>query len=273
MAVTSCGVMPETGNLWSVTPALQVFSDDDWGQSVGAFMIPGEDGNSESHCVVKSDAVHRVHLQAGYPSLHQELKIDSGVAMEGAMVAACGTGTGLFFVATSTSRWGGGGNLYGVKLLGNGGWKAFVVIQGGGELGNTVSMAFHDGCIVVFGKESVSLVKSPTRGASHASIEHCGPGHVLEPFEEARACCSEGEFLYVVKPHAIGADELYCVNLERGHGSGTATRVIYQGKGVDPRTIGALVAVSGLEMLPETHILDSYQGEKLDADEVKGVCA
>ena len=55
MCCTSAGVLPATGNLWSVTPALQVVSDEEWGQSVGSFMIPSVDETRESYCVAKSD--------------------------------------------------------------------------------------------------------------------------------------------------------------------------------------------------------------------------
>ena len=41
----------------------------------------------------------------------------------------------------------------------------------------------------------------------------------------------------------------------------------WQGRGIDPRTIGALHATKGLNKLPETHTLDAFQGKQLDAQQ------
>ena len=40
--------------------------------------------------------------------------------------------------------------------------------------------------MIAFGEDAVFIVKNPTRGATAASVEECGPGHVLAPFTEAR---------------------------------------------------------------------------------------
>jgi len=254
------------GNLWSVHPDLSVFSDDDWGKSVAAFGIQGEESggiSSGSFCVLKENKAYRVHLQAGYPTLAKEMPLSSH-PIEGDLVSGCASpGGDYFFLASSTSSWGGDGVLYGVQT--NSG--AVFLIDDAESWGHVESMCYHHGSVYVFGKDQVYEVHNPTRGTPSSSVVKCGDGHILSQFKEARCCCSDGTSLYVVKPHIVGADDLFRVDLQSGYGRGEALMVEYVGS-EGPRTIGAMVAASGMTELPKTGQLADFLGKKLSKGEV-----
>jgi hypothetical protein len=187
IAVTSCGVAPNTGNLWAVHPKLEILSDEDWGQAKAAFSNPTKqllnpaELNTEV-CVVKDNVVHRMRPTKDRPCQQAlRLRVDINEAIEGDIVAACGTGGAGFFLATSTSTHGlresvsgmtvSGKILPAAGLFGSEGHLYLcsidtgtaILVHASGPWGDVVSMVYHGGELIAFGGSDVIRVTKVLR--------------------------------------------------------------------------------------------------------------
>jgi hypothetical protein len=61
-AVTSCGALPKTGNIWSVLPDMGIRSDADWGKSVAAFAVRKAGSEQpQSLAIVKENKIFQMN--------------------------------------------------------------------------------------------------------------------------------------------------------------------------------------------------------------------
>ena len=61
--MTSCGIAPSTGNVWTVMPQLRVVSNEEWGQSKACF--PLAQGMGRALGVVRDGSLVAVDLESG----------------------------------------------------------------------------------------------------------------------------------------------------------------------------------------------------------------
>ena len=107
--VTSSGIAPSTGCIYSVLPTLELRSDDKWGNSLAAFPIQLND--SQSLGVVNKHSVYCVSLLDGEWAA---VEVAGGMP-QGEVVAACGHGD-TCWLATSTELFGNGGAIWRMDL-------------------------------------------------------------------------------------------------------------------------------------------------------------
>jgi len=266
-AITSCGTLPSTGNVWSVLPEIQIRSEDEWGKSKAAFPIVGvEAGVSDGFAVLKDDKLFSITLSNGKS---KELANE----MEDDIVMACqAISPGCCFAATSTSSWSSADGDLWLLDLANG--KA-IEIDVGSDVpwGDTKAMTMHDGKLYAFGAGGTYVVRNPDtkyKAGAGVKVQKVGEDSFLNR-EDIIACCSDDVHgaIFAAEKNKTSADTLWKLDFQKGYGSGKATAV--EIKGGDVRNITAMVAVNNLKELPATDFLCDYQGESIDADKAEEI--
>jgi len=244
--VTSCGIAPSTGNVWAVMPQLSVVSDQEWGQSTACFPLSRASGGGSRLGVVNDGKLLSVDLQSGLVSPVQ------GVPgkCEGDIERATATPDGdIIFFTTSTSMFGGGGELWRIQngiaeLLDSSlewGWSTFVML--------------HRGGLYTFMKKGVAVTPGALENRCGASRQ-CDEREPICVAEGCHAAASDGTFIYAVKPNLLTADELWCIEAASEGMSSAAKQISYHGP--EPRSVGGMVAVPELHFLPGSDWLSQF---------------
>eukprot|EP00658_Telonema_sp_P-2_P000710 TRINITY_DN10259_c0_g1_i5.p1 TRINITY_DN10259_c0_g1~~TRINITY_DN10259_c0_g1_i5.p1 ORF type:complete len:379 (+),score=101.77 TRINITY_DN10259_c0_g1_i5:92-1228(+) len=234
-----------------VSPEVTLLSDEDWGNTTGVFSIKGIEGFIGIVC---SSKLYLMNLEDGK---YEEVVPDGGYP-NGSAKGACAAPPNGCYVAYSTSKFGGRGDLWKIDLLTK--IKEPVSVDQGAMWGGCDHLNYHAGQVYGFG-HSDGVIKVNPKSIDKKTTVTSNANDLMEgevamsDLYNANAICSDGFVMFAAVNNNFSDNVLYKVDTHNH----TATALA-----VEPPTMQAMVPLYGSGralLIPRTDNMRKYTGE------------